>query len=200
VRWPGYPSVRVDDPLTARGIVLLSDEKPIVLFAIDWVGIANGGYDLWRETLAKAAGTTPDRVAVHALHQHDAPGFDTTAEEILSKHGTGRQALQPGFRTANPGACGPGSAPRDQEAGEGDRDRPRARKGRPVASNRRLLGPDGKVKYVRYTATRDPVIRAEPEGTIDPYVWLIAFWNGNRAVASLTYTRRTRKATTARGL
>jgi len=181
------PSVRVDDPLTARGIILLSDEKPIVLFAIDWVGIANGGHDLWRETLAKAAGTTPDRVAVHALHQHDAPGFDTTAEEILSKHGLAGKLYNPAFgqqtleRAAQALRLAIKKPVKVTEIGLG-----RAKVDQ-VASNRRLLGPDGKVKYVRYTATRDPVIRAEPEGTIDPYVWLIAFWNGNRPLASLTY-------------
>ena len=37
-----------------------------------------------------------------------------------------------------------------------------------VASNRRILGPDGKVKYVRYTACKDPKIRDAPVGTIDP--------------------------------
>ena len=37
-----------------------------------------------------------------------------------------------------------------------------------VASNRRILGPDGKVKFVRYTACKDPAVRAMPVGTIDP--------------------------------
>ena len=37
-----------------------------------------------------------------------------------------------------------------------------------VASNRRILGPDGKVQYVRYTACRDPKVRDMPVGTIDP--------------------------------
>ena len=32
-----------------------------------------------------------------------------------------------------------------------------------VASNRRVLGPDGKVRYVRTSATKDPAARAEPE-------------------------------------
>ena len=31
-----------------------------------------------------------------------------------------------------------------------------------VASNRRILGPDGKVKHVRYTACKDPAVRAAP--------------------------------------
>src|SRR5208337_2958427 len=56
-----------------------------------------------------------------------------------------------------------------------------------VASNRRVMGPDGRVKYVRYSATRDPVIRAEPEGVIDPDVQLLAFWNGEHCLGVLTY-------------
>jgi len=34
-----------------------------------------------------------------------------------------------------------------------------------VASNRRILGPDGKVQYTRWTATRDPKIQALPVGS-----------------------------------
>jgi hypothetical protein len=56
-----------------------------------------------------------------------------------------------------------------------------------VASNRRILGPDGKVQYSRMTATRDPKIRAFPEGTIDPFVRLVSFWNGERPIAVLSY-------------
>ena len=74
------PAKEIVDPLSVRGIVLLGDEQPIVLCAVDWVGIGNGGYDALREALAKAAGTTVDRVAVHTLHQHDAPGCDFEAE------------------------------------------------------------------------------------------------------------------------
>ena len=54
-----------------------------------------------------------------------------------------------------------------------------------VASNRRILGPDGKVRVTRYTATKDPAVRAEPEGTIDPEVSLISFWNGEAPVVVL---------------
>jgi len=56
-----------------------------------------------------------------------------------------------------------------------------------VASNRRVLGPDGKVKYVRYSATKDEAIRAAPEGVIDPDVRLLAFFNGERPLVSITY-------------
>jgi len=56
-----------------------------------------------------------------------------------------------------------------------------------VASNRRILGPDGKVKVTRYTATKNPEVRALPVGTIDPQLKMISFWNGDRAVAALSY-------------
>src|ERR1700709_2644887 len=57
--------------LRARGIVLLGAGEPIVLCAVDWIGIANDGHDVFCQALAEAAGTTPSRVAVHTLHQHD---------------------------------------------------------------------------------------------------------------------------------
>jgi len=56
-----------------------------------------------------------------------------------------------------------------------------------VASNRRIFGPDGRVRAVRYTATKDPALRAEPEGVIDPEVNLVSFWNGDTPVAVLSY-------------
>jgi hypothetical protein len=56
-----------------------------------------------------------------------------------------------------------------------------------VASNRRILGPDGKVRGVRYTACQDAALRAEPEGAIDPIVSLISFWNTNKSIAVLSY-------------
>jgi len=56
-----------------------------------------------------------------------------------------------------------------------------------VASNRRILGPDGRVRATRYTTTRDPKLRAEPDGVIDPQVSLVSFWNGDRPLAVLSY-------------
>src|SRR4051794_6546688 len=75
------PAKEVVDPLHARGVVLLSAQQPIVLCAVDWVGVGNSGYDTFRAELARAAGTTRERVAVHCLHQHDAPGCDFQADE-----------------------------------------------------------------------------------------------------------------------
>ena len=71
--------------LRARGVVLLGSGQPIVLCAVDWIGVANEGHDAFRDALAEAAGTTRDRVAVHALHQHDAPLCDFSSLVILAQ-------------------------------------------------------------------------------------------------------------------
>ena len=84
------PVKRVDElTLRCRGVVILCSEQPIVLCAVDWIGIANEGHEAFRAALASAAGTVPGRVALHALHQHDAPGCDFTAERILREMNVG---------------------------------------------------------------------------------------------------------------
>jgi hypothetical protein len=56
-----------------------------------------------------------------------------------------------------------------------------------VASNRRIFGPDGKVRATRYTATADPALRAEPEGVIDPMVSVMTFWDEDKPLAVLSF-------------
>lgn len=192
---PPVGSAMAYDPVTntwnlglrARGVVLLGAGQPVVLCAVDWIGIANQGHDVFRETLARAAGTDVSRVAVHALHQHDAPDCDFGAEAILQGAGTDAgsyegtfarevlRRLDQAIRQALPNA----SPMTDLGLGRAEV--------QGVASNRRILGPDGKVRATRYTACPDPALRAEPEGTIDPEVSLISFWQGDRPLAVLSY-------------
>ena len=62
------PATEIIQPLQAIGVVLVApNQKPIVLCAVDWTGIGNDSNKAWRMALAKSAGTTPDRVAVHSL-------------------------------------------------------------------------------------------------------------------------------------
>jgi hypothetical protein len=55
-----------------------------------------------------------------------------------------------------------------------------------VASNRRYLGPDGHPRHNRMSATRDPQIRAAEEGTIDPWLKTLSFWDGDAPVLALS--------------
>ena len=183
------PVKRIDElTLRCRGIVLLGAEKPLVLCAVDWIGIANEGHDAFRDAMAAAAGTPRDRVAVHTLHQHDAPGCDFTAEKLirelgLEKYGRfegtfHRQVIQ---RAADAIRASLPQAQPVTHSGWG------VAEVKEVASNRRIKGPDGRIRATRYTATRDPALRAEPEGVIDPQVSLLTFWNGDKPLASLSY-------------
>ncbi len=174
-------------PLTARGIVLIGSGEPIVLCAVDWIGISNGGYQRWRETIARAVKTSPQRVSVHSLHQHDAPRCDFSAERLLAEQGLGGRMFDVLFarQTIERVADAAKRAAEDAEivthVGLGQA------KVEKVASNRRILGADGKVRVVRYTSCKDPKVRAEPEGTIDPLVKSISFWNEDQPICVLTY-------------
>jgi hypothetical protein len=181
------PAKEIVDPLSARGIVLLGSGRPIVLCAVDWVGIANGGNDAWRKVLAAAANTSPDRVVVQTLHQHDAPGCDFEAEEILAAHGLSGRMFPVEFardtiaRAAEAcrAALAHPVAVTHIGLGRGKVER--------VASSRRPMGADGKVKFIRWSGNNPPEVRAEPEGTIDPDVRIVSFWNGDRPLAALSY-------------
>jgi hypothetical protein len=124
---------------------------------------------------------------VHTVHQHDAPGCDFTAERILKDHGITphryegtfhREVLQRLGKAVRDGMekqqsvthLGLGNAPVHQ-----------------VASNRRIVGADGKVGPMRGSSCKNSELIAAPEGVIDPDVSLISFWNGETPVAVLSY-------------
>ena len=181
------PASSIDDPLYTRGIVILGAGEPIVLCAVDFVGIGNGGHDAWRETLARAAGTSVSRVAVQSLHQHDAPGCDFDAEELLAAHGAANASCDMRFsrellrRLESIVRESVAKARPFDQIGVGHATVER------VASNRRILGDDGKVKIIRYSSTKDLAAIAAPEGTIDPDLKLISFWNGDVPLVSMTF-------------
>ncbi len=184
---PYSSTTAIVESLRCRGIVLLSDEKPVVLCAVDWLGIGNEGNRVFRERLAIAAGTTPERVAVHTLHQHDAPWCDFSADALAKSHGASgiifdssvsNQVIARAVEAIDAAVKKP---IRVSEIGLGQAAVER------VGSNRRVLGADGKVAAVRWTATKDPAVRAAPEGVIDPWVRSISFFDGDNRVAVLTY-------------
>jgi hypothetical protein len=181
------PTKEIVEPLSCRGVVLAGQGEPIVLCAVDWIGIGNDGQTEFRKALADAAGTSMNRVCVHTLHQHDAPHCDFSADRLLARYQINTQVLDAAFardviaRTAQGVKAALAEARPVTHLGLGEAEVEN------VASNRRILGPDGKVKYVRYTACPDPKIRDEPVGTIDPLLKMISFWDGETPVAALTY-------------
>ncbi len=181
------PVKEITAPLSCRGIVLLSDQQPVVLCTVDWLGIANGANEKFRESLAKAVGTSPDRVAVHTLHQHDAPRCDLTAAEILEPFGQTAAhfdvaLVERVIRTASEAAAAAAQNAKPVTAiatGKAEV--------KDVASNRRLLDPDGKVIATRYTACKDPKMRALPTGVIDPWLRSLTFFGASEPLAVMTF-------------
>lgn len=183
-----YANARsIVDSLTAKGIVILSDEDPVVLCAVDWIGIANEGQDAWRESLAKAAGTTTDRVSVHTVHQHDGINCDFTTEAILDEYGLGGWKSDTSFLYKTIRSVANVVKEATQNA------RPVTHLGfgqamvEKVAANRRILGENGKVEITRWSRTEDPAAIAAPEGLIDPWLKCVSFWFEDQPVAVLNY-------------
>lgn len=181
------PVVGVSEPLLALGVVILSDEKPVVLCAVDWCEIRAGDHVHWRELLARAAGTTPERVAVHSLHQHNAPIGDAAAHELLAGCPSppavldipwAERALQ-GLAASIEAALKKAQPVTHIATGQAAVQQ--------VASNRRIMGPDGKVAKMRLSSTKDAAMRDLPEGLIDPMLKTVSFWNGEKKLAVLHY-------------
>lgn len=182
------PVLAHDDSLEALGYVLLGAGDPIVVCAVDWTGLLNEAHLAWRTALAEAAGTTPERVAVHCVHQHNAPFVCLTAHRETARFPELPPMLDEGFfhtcldraRSAVTAALGRarpvthvahGSAPVAQ-----------------VASNRRVWrDANGQVILMRGSGCKDPQLRALPEGVIDPNLQTIAFYDGATKVVACHY-------------
>jgi hypothetical protein len=181
------PVRAVDDPLWALGVVLLGMGRPIVLCAVDWCGLRNEAYTTWRRALAEAAHTVPENVALQCIHQHNAPFADVEAQRLIEAAPDGAPSLDSKFfdrvvrQTAEAARAALASTQLFTHIGIG-----RA-KVEEVASNRRVVGPDGKVQFTRTSATKNKEARDAPEGLIDPWLKTLSFWNGERPLAALHY-------------
>jgi hypothetical protein len=182
------PMVDFEDDLEANGFVLLGAGKPIVICAVDWTGILNDAHVAWRSAIAEAAGTTPERVAVQCVHQHDAPFACVQAEKLVSEQPGGLHVVELEFfkacldkaRAAVKGAVASARPITHIAQSEG-----RVEK---VAGNRRVaIGPDGKVGKMRGSACRDAELIALPEGLIDPLLKTVAFYDGSEKVVACHY-------------
>lgn len=179
-------SKSVADPLFANGIVLMGAGAPVVYVAVDWCEIRNDALTRWQEVLAEAAGTSPERVMVSTIHQHDAPVADLEAERILQAHKlkgtvcdlefheravqTVAASLRECLKSARPVThIGVGQAKVDR-----------------VASNRRYRMPDGAIRFDRMSATRNAFAIEADEGLIDPWLKTLSFWNGDEPLVALS--------------
>jgi hypothetical protein len=196
------PARMVKDPLLAKGFVLSGGEKPLVMIAFDWCEIRGSTFDKWKQALADAAGTEPQRVLVVSTHVHDAPVMDEDAEKLLrDTEATGAwkhipppdpkaavqtaSVCQPAFNEACMAKVATAlreslsSAVRITHVGSG-----RAKVER-IASNRRFLTSLGGISYARGSRSTNKDAQDAEEGTIDPWLRTLSFWNEERPVCAL---------------
>ncbi len=182
------PVAEVRDGLQALGFVLLGAGSPIVVCVVDWTGLCNTAHRRWREQFATAAGTTPDRVSVHCVHQHDAPLVCLDAQRFIEAEGDmphtvevaffedclirGQHAIEAGLRDARlVNQIGCGQAKVEQ-----------------VASNRRVARDEaGRVVAERRSFCRQEQLRNMPEGVIDPWLKTVSFCDQDQAVVACHY-------------
>lgn len=181
------PAIAHDDSLEGIGYAFLGAGDPIVVCVLDWAGLLNDAHLTWRRTLAEAAGTTPDRVAVQCVHQHNTPFVCPEADAAATRNG-----LPPMFDGTFHEAC----LARASAALRAALKRPQrvthiahgAAEVKHVASNRRIArDAAGRVVAMRKSSCEDPALRALPEGTIDPLLQTVAFFHEGRKLVSCHY-------------
>lgn len=181
-------AVAHDDPLEAIGYVLWGAGAPVVVCVLDWAGLLNDAHVAWRTALAEAAGTTPDRVAVHCVHQHNTPFVCPAARAAAARFPELPEMYNAEFFA--------GCLARARAAVAEAARRPRrvthvahgAQAIEGVASNRRISrDASGRLLAMRWSACDDPALRALPVGTIDPDLQTVAFFDGSEKIVSCHY-------------
>jgi len=176
----------VDIPLLAKGVVLSDSETRYVLCSFDYCELRNGAHDLFRRKIADAAQVNELHVAVHCVHQHDAPLYDVDAEKLMDLvESPPHIADLPFLEAASDRVAGAVRAALENP-------RPLTHVGygkakvEKFASNRRVPMSDGTIG-VRYSSCTDPLLVAAPEGLIDPWLRTVTLFNGERPLARLHY-------------
>ena len=180
------PLVKIEHPLLAKGVVLENHGRRYVLCALDWCVLRNAAHTMFVTKIAAAAATEPRDVAVHCVHQHTAPIIDAKAEALLSakKDSPPNVNLQFLDQSSSRVAAAAAEAckrlqPFDSVGlGQAKVDR--------VASCRRVPGPGGKI-LTRWSACKEPELRAMPEGPIDPILRTITLAAGGKPLARIHY-------------
>ena len=166
----GDETTGIRDNLWFRGIILDDGVFKYVIASLDYCGLMNSAYDDLVETIAQALNLPLENVIIHCIHQHDAPLINFEIDEILGVKTFPRdwwndllvktserfkQALREMINVSGIGFA--------------------SKKISGYASNRRIIGNDGKIKYTRYSKCNFPQVKAMPCGTIDPVLRTVAF-------------------------
>lgn len=173
----------VRDPLLLRGFVLEADGNRYVVASLDYCALMNSAHDLLIRDLARALDIPESRVVVHCIHQHDTPLINFEIEPLLNIETYPKDWWREvTHRCADAARTSLGSQVDIACVGHAEL------RLHGYASNRRVMGADGKVKGVRYSRCDNPELRNAPVGIIDPMLRTVAFKDtADHIVASMSF-------------
>ena len=175
----------IETPLLAKGVVIENGNQRYVLCALDWCGLCNSSYELFRSKLAAGAGVDVSHVAIQCVHPHTAPYTDSDAQKLLDK--LDNFPMYVDFEFLDSVTDRLAKSVKDSLARLEPFDSvgtSQAKVDR-VASSRRIFV-DGKL-HGRMSSATNPAIIALPEGKIDPFLKTITFARGNTPLVRMHY-------------
>ena len=181
----GDPLETVAMPLLAKGVVIEAAGERSVICALDWCILSNGSHESMRKRIAAAVRSTPDRVALQTVHQHNAPVVDLDAQRLLAQQGDANAHLSPETvqameaRLAATAAESLGRLVPFDRVGTGQALVER------VASNRRVR--DGHGRIPGRMSMSSAALRELPEGKIDPFVKTITLAAGEKPLVRMHF-------------
>lgn len=145
---------------------------------MDFCGLMNSAYDDLVKVFARAVKTPKERVVIHCIHQHDAPLLNYEIETYLKCETYPRQWWTNVMEKCSQSAkeC---LDRMDTILSIGYNET----RLHGYASNRRILGCDGKVVGMRLSRCSDTSLRNKPAGVIDPMLRTVAFKNSSGQIA-----------------
>lgn len=175
---PWYPSYKpldtIEHPLLAKGIVIEDEKKRYVLCSMDWCEIQNNSYYRLRQMIAKVAKTEADAVFISTIHQHTAPICNENVYEVFAQIENpppfpAKEVFESSLQNIVQAVKKAVSSLEFCNAIEVG-----SAKVEKVASNRRILQPDGTC-LTRYSSCKNPKLIEAPKGLIDPYLRTLSF-------------------------
>jgi hypothetical protein len=180
------PAALIGQPLVLKGVVLDDGKNRCVVAAMDWCVLSGSAFDLFRRKMAAAAGVPETRVAIQTTHTHSAPIANARAEVLMAATPKPLPHLDLEWlaRITDEAARAVSTALEHLEpfthVGVGQA------RVEHFASNRRVVGPDGKIR-VRYSFTKEAALRDAPEGKIDPWLKTVTFYHQEVPLVRLHY-------------
>ncbi|MFK5923325.1 MAG: hypothetical protein QM496_14195 [Verrucomicrobiota bacterium] len=176
-----------EHPLLARGMILKDSGMTCAIVTLDWMEVHNESYDLLRQAIAKAAGTSESRVALHCLHQHTAPAISKRSQQLDLDENDPRRIASTEYLSDVAKKISQAIKESQKNWSKVNTISTGKAKVNRVASSRRLPKADGGIQGRGSSTKGKPELRELPEGLIDPWVRTVSFDGADNSIVQLHY-------------